>query len=53
MLTADLAIERALNDHGQMPDMVAGHSLGEYAALDVCRNLRHGRRSTCFRSSRY
>ena len=33
MLTADLAIERALNDHGQMPDMVAGHSLGEYAAL--------------------
>ena len=33
MLTADLAIERALNDHGQHPDMVAGHSLGEYAAL--------------------
>ena len=33
MLTADLAIERAFNDHGQMPDMVAGHSLGEYAAL--------------------
>ena len=33
MLTADLAIERALNDHGQTPDMVAGHSLGEYAAL--------------------
>ena len=33
MLTADLAIERALNDHGQKPDMVAGHSLGEYAAL--------------------
>ncbi len=53
MLTADLAIERALNDHGQMPDMVAGHSLGEYAALDVCRNLRHGRRPTCFRSARY
>ena len=33
MLTADLAIERALNDHGLNPDMVAGHSLGEYAAL--------------------
>ena len=33
MLTADLAIERALNDHGHKPDMVAGHSLGEYAAL--------------------
>ena len=33
MLTADLAIERALNDHGLLPDMVAGHSLGEYAAL--------------------
>ena len=33
MLTADLAIERALNDHGLKPDMVAGHSLGEYAAL--------------------
>ena len=33
MLTADLALERALNAHGQMPDMVAGHSLGEYAAL--------------------
>ena len=26
MLTADLAIERALNDHGIHPDMVAGHS---------------------------
>ncbi len=33
MLTADLAIERLLNAHGQIPDMVAGHSLGEYAAL--------------------
>ena len=33
MLTADLAIEKALNDHGHKPDMVAGHSLGEYAAL--------------------
>ena len=33
MLTADLAIEAALNAHGHQPDMVAGHSLGEYAAL--------------------
>ena len=33
MLTADLAIESALNAHGFKPDMVAGHSLGEYAAL--------------------
>ena len=33
MLTADLAIEAALNAHGHNPDMVAGHSLGEYAAL--------------------
>ena len=33
MLTADLAIERTLNTFGYQPDMVAGHSLGEYAAL--------------------
>ena len=33
MLTADLAIERTLQAFGHMPDMVAGHSLGEYAAL--------------------
>jgi len=33
MLTADLAIEGALSSHGYKPDMVAGHSLGEYAAL--------------------
>jgi acyl transferase domain-containing protein/acyl carrier protein len=33
MLTADLAIERTLNAFGYEPDMVAGHSLGEYAAL--------------------
>ncbi|MDP6870030.1 MAG: beta-ketoacyl synthase N-terminal-like domain-containing protein [Candidatus Poseidoniaceae archaeon] len=33
MLTADLAIESVLNAHGYVPDMVAGHSLGEYAAL--------------------
>ena len=33
MLTADLAIERTLQSFGHAPDMVAGHSLGEYAAL--------------------
>ncbi|DAC52702.1 MAG TPA: ACP S-malonyltransferase, partial [Candidatus Poseidoniales archaeon] len=33
MLTADLAIERTLQTYGHVPDMVAGHSLGEYAAL--------------------
>ena len=33
MLTADLAIERTLQAYGHTPDMVAGHSLGEYAAL--------------------
>ncbi|HEX9816632.1 MAG TPA: type I polyketide synthase, partial [Candidatus Thermoplasmatota archaeon] len=33
MLTADLALYRLLNDYGVKPDMVAGHSLGEYAAL--------------------
>ena len=35
MLTADLAIYRLLKAHGLEPDMVAGHSLGEYAALMV------------------
>ncbi len=33
MLTADLAIEQVLNAFGHHPNMVAGHSLGEYAAL--------------------
>lgn len=40
MLTADLALERLLNQHGIRPDMVAGHSLGEYAALMVSGILR-------------
>ena len=35
MLTADLALYRLLKEHGLEPDMVAGHSLGEYAALMV------------------
>ncbi|MFV2013891.1 MAG: type I polyketide synthase, partial [Candidatus Heimdallarchaeota archaeon] len=33
MLTADIAIFRLLTRFGLKPDMVAGHSLGEYAAL--------------------
>ncbi|RME07498.1 MAG: acyltransferase domain-containing protein, partial [Deltaproteobacteria bacterium] len=32
MLTADVAILRLLAEHGIHPDVVAGHSLGEYAA---------------------
>ncbi|MDP7043393.1 MAG: SDR family NAD(P)-dependent oxidoreductase [Candidatus Thalassarchaeaceae archaeon] len=35
MLTADLALYRLLVEHEIEPDMVAGHSLGEYAALMV------------------
>lgn len=33
MLTADIAMMRVLNKYGIKPDMVIGHSLGEYAAL--------------------
>ncbi|MEA3200358.1 MAG: hypothetical protein QOE90_1786 [Thermoplasmata archaeon] len=33
MLAADVAIFRLLAEHGIKPDMVGGHSLGEYAAL--------------------
>jgi malonyl CoA-acyl carrier protein transacylase len=39
MLTADVAIARVLEKHGVVPDMVAGHSLGEYAALVVAGML--------------
>ena len=35
MLAADLSMYRLLKAHGLEPDMVAGHSLGEYAALMV------------------
>ena len=40
MLTADLALNRLLEQHGQIPDLVAGHSLGEYAALMVSGILK-------------
>ena len=40
MLTADLALYRLLLEHGIEPDMVAGHSLGEYAALMVAGILK-------------
>jgi len=33
MLAADIALARLLGDYGIGPDMVIGHSLGEYAAL--------------------
>ncbi|MEN6572626.1 MAG: SDR family NAD(P)-dependent oxidoreductase [Anaerolineaceae bacterium] len=33
MLTANVAVMRVLNKYGVHPDMVIGHSLGEYAAL--------------------
>ena len=35
MLTADIALARLLGSYGFSPDMVMGHSLGEYAALVV------------------
>ncbi|MFG2006793.1 SDR family NAD(P)-dependent oxidoreductase [Spirillospora sp. NPDC048911] len=33
VLTADIALTRLLDEYGVRPDMVMGHSLGEYAAL--------------------
>lgn len=35
VLAADLALTRLLRAHGLTPDLVMGHSLGEYAALTV------------------
>ena len=33
IVTVSVAAERVLRDHGMAPSLVAGHSLGEYAAL--------------------
>jgi [acyl-carrier-protein] S-malonyltransferase len=40
LLTASVAAAAACAERGLEPDMVAGHSLGEYAALVVARSLR-------------
>ncbi|MBI4668958.1 MAG: ACP S-malonyltransferase [Elusimicrobia bacterium] len=39
VLTADIAILRLLNESGVRPDVVCGHSLGEYAALVAAEAL--------------
>ncbi len=41
-LTVDVAISRLLMAHGVYPDMVAGHSLGEYAAAVAAGMLDFG-----------
>ncbi|MBI5500087.1 MAG: SDR family NAD(P)-dependent oxidoreductase [Deltaproteobacteria bacterium] len=40
MVACDVAIARLLGEHGLRPDVVAGHSLGEYAACVVGGVLR-------------
>lgn len=39
ILTVAIAAHRTLSEHGIVPDYVAGHSLGEYAALVVAGGL--------------
>ncbi|HZT74831.1 MAG TPA: ACP S-malonyltransferase [Terriglobales bacterium] len=39
VLTAGVAAARVLMEHGVQPDFVAGHSLGEYAALVVAGGM--------------
>ncbi len=39
VLTADVALTRLLADHGLKPDLVMGHSLGEYGALVAAGSL--------------
>jgi [acyl-carrier-protein] S-malonyltransferase len=40
ILTASVAAASVLGEHGLTPDLVAGHSLGEYSALVVAGALR-------------
>ena len=42
VLTTDLALTRLLDAYGVRPDMVMGHSLGEYGALVVAGALSFG-----------
>ena len=39
VLTVDLALTRLLGEYGVIPDMVMGHSLGEYGALVAAGSL--------------
>ncbi|RPI27184.1 MAG: [acyl-carrier-protein] S-malonyltransferase [Acidobacteria bacterium] len=42
ILTVSVAALRVLHSRGQVPDYVAGHSLGEYSALVAARSLAFG-----------
>jgi len=42
LLTVSVAACEVLVEHGLAPDFVAGHSLGEYAALVAAKSLRFG-----------
>ncbi len=44
ILTVSAAAAAVLANRGVVPDLVAGHSLGEYSALVAAGALRRGRR---------